>query len=214
MHAVLLGALCSSIGCHGHQKSPGSDTTVNLGRAHPRILFIGSSTIFFWKTLPADFADVPGTILRRGHGGRTLADIVSHVTDEIIAEHPDKVLIYGGSLDMHDHGRTPEQTFEDFVGLCDSVHNAMPNTTVYFIACKPSLAKWEDIQLDTQLNELVRGLAAREKGVGFIDIYTPMLDSDGKPIEHFFNPKDGNHLNKDGYALWAKIIRPYLVDGK
>lgn len=157
-----------------------------------------------------DFADVPGMILRNGRGSRTLADIADHVQDEIIAKDPDKLLVYAGSIDLHDHGRSPVEVFDDFVALCDAVHQTLPRATVYFISCKPSIAKWEGIELDQQLNEKVRSLAAREKDVVYIDVWNPMLDVDGQPVEMLF-AKDKNHLSREGYQLWTRVIRPYLM---
>jgi len=36
-----------------------------------------------------------------------------------------------------------------------------------------------------------------------------MIGQDGKPRRELFL-KDGLHLNKEGYKLWASIIRPLL----
>jgi len=179
---------------------------------HPVILFIGSSSIFFWNTLDNDFADVPGRFARNGRGSRTLHDVAANVQTEIVGLSPDKVLVYGGSIDLHEkEPRTPEQVFADFLSLCDEVHATLPKTTIYFISCKPSIAKWEGIEADVKLNGLIRQMAAHEPGVKYIDVFNPMLDSNGQPIPKLF-AKDKNHLSRDGYALWTKIIRPYLIE--
>jgi len=203
-------ALLLFIFSSGCATAPMSAPAKVIREDRPRMLFIGSSSIFFWKTMEQDFADVPGTILRNGRGSRTMADIAAHVQDEIIETHPDKVLIYAGSIDLHDHDRTPQEVFDDFVGLCDAVHHVLPETPVYFISCKPSIAKWEGIELDQQLNAMVRALAEREKDIVYIDVWNPMLDFDGQPVEMFF-AKDKNHLSKEGYKLWTRLIRPYLL---
>ena len=44
---------------------------------------------------------------------------------------------------------------------------------------------------------------------GFIDVFTPMLNSNSEPRKELF-VSDGLHLNAAGYELWASIIRPYL----
>ncbi|CAN5531543.1 hypothetical protein BH10PLA1_BH10PLA1_15250 [soil metagenome] len=203
---ILIVLLIASTGCAVNRDR--SSTFLD----RPRILFIGSSSIFYWKTLDHDFADVQGKLLRDGVGGRTLHDVAAHVQDEIIAVKPDKVLVYGGSIDLHlKEPRTPEQVFGDFVSLCDEVHASLPSTKIYFISCKPSIAKWEEIESDVKLNQLVGRMAATEPNAAYIDVFNPMLDANGQPIEALFN-KDHNHLNKEGYALWTKLIRPYLVE--
>ncbi len=197
---AMVGAGCTS------QPQP---TTRSIS-TRPRILFIGSSSIFYWRTLETDFADVPGRIERNGKGSRTLADIAAHAQDEIIAKSPDKVLVYAGSIDLHDHARSPRDVFDDFVGICDQIHGTLPHTKVYFISCKPSIAKWEGIAADQELNRMVLEFASRERDVIYIDVWEPMLDSDGNPVEFLF-AKDKNHLSKEGYMMWTRVIRPYLV---
>jgi lysophospholipase L1-like esterase len=209
--AMAAGLATAAVGCRmNHATGGGAIEAVSHGN-NPRVLFIGSSSIAYWKTLGDDFADFPGTILRDGVGGRTLHDVVYHVQDEIIAEHPNKVFVYAGSLDLHGKNERPvADVFDDWVGLCDAVHATLPNTTVYFISCKPSIAKWNEISSDEKLNTLVKAMAEREKDVVYIDTFSAMLDTGGQPLPEYFNPKDHNHLNKEGYALWTKLIRPYL----
>jgi lysophospholipase L1-like esterase len=37
-----------------------------------------------------------------------------------------------------------------------------------------------------------------------------MLEADGTPIKGIF-VEDNLHMNADGYAIWQKIIEPYLL---
>ena len=39
----------------------------------------------------------------------------------------------------------------------------------------------------------------------WVDIFTPMLNGDGKPDPGYFIA-DGLHLNKSGYQLWKTIL--------
>jgi lysophospholipase L1-like esterase len=210
VHVALVVLLLMAHGCH---PAVAVDSRIQvIGREdRPRILFIGSSSIAYWTTMSDDFAGVPGTIIRHGIGGRTLEDVTAHTADQIIDQRPDKVFVYGGSIDMHQRHRTAPQTFKSWVSLCDQVHAALPRTTVYFISCKPSVAKWEGIELEEQLNAYVKAMAARDKRVVYIDVWNPMLDGDSKPIVRYFR-NDMNHLSQEGYDLWTAIIRPYLVD--
>jgi lysophospholipase L1-like esterase len=40
-----------------------------------------------------------------------------------------------------------------------------------------------------------------------------MLDESGKPRNDIFL-SDGLHMNAKGYAIWQKIIEPYLLKNK
>jgi lysophospholipase L1-like esterase len=42
-----------------------------------------------------------------------------------------------------------------------------------------------------------------------VDVGSVLLDKDGKPRRDFFE-KDGLHLNRAGYKLWAEKLQPLL----
>ncbi len=59
-------------------------------------------------------------------------------------------------------------------------------------------------------NRLIAGFLGRQKQAAFVDVYHPMLASDGKPMADLFQ-EDELHMNAKGYAIWTKVIAPYLV---
>lgn len=59
-------------------------------------------------------------------------------------------------------------------------------------------------------NQLISGFLKKQKKASFVDIFSPMLGSDGKPDPDLFI-EDKLHLNEKGYALWEKIIRPFIL---
>jgi lysophospholipase L1-like esterase len=56
---------------------------------------------------------------------------------------------------------------------------------------------------------MVRAYAEQHPLVDYVDVFTPMLTADGSPRTELFR-KDALHLNDQGYALWRKIIRPFV----
>ena len=58
-------------------------------------------------------------------------------------------------------------------------------------------------------NSKIRAWAARQKGVSYLDVFTPMLGRDGQPDPKWFG-EDGLHMNRRGYALWVGIVKPWL----
>jgi lysophospholipase L1-like esterase len=60
-----------------------------------------------------------------------------------------------------------------------------------------------------EANALIKAYAATQKGVTYLDVYTPMLGADGQPQPKWFGD-DGLHMNRAGYALWISIIRPWV----
>ena len=59
------------------------------------------------------------------------------------------------------------------------------------------------------LNRSIREFTKSDPKLAFIDVFPPMLGEDGKPRPDIFN-EDGLHMNARGYALWTRLIAPYL----
>ena len=71
------------------------------------------------------------------------------------------------------------------------------------------MARWERIDEIRVANALVRHYCESGRSLKYIDVYTLMLGCDGKPLPEIFE-SDLLHLNRAGYKLWTRIIRPQL----
>jgi lysophospholipase L1-like esterase len=60
-----------------------------------------------------------------------------------------------------------------------------------------------------EANAQIKAFLKARENTGFIDIFSPMLDNDGKPKAEIF-VEDRLHMNEQGYEIWKKIILPYL----
>jgi lysophospholipase L1-like esterase len=60
-----------------------------------------------------------------------------------------------------------------------------------------------------QFNRKLKRWAKKRDHVKVVDVWTPLLGKDGKPRPAIYI-EDGLHMNKDGYAIWTKIIAPLL----
>ena len=49
-----------------------------------------------------------------------------------------------------------------------------------------------------------------EENLFFIDVWDEMLLRDGKANPNFF-VEDGLHMNREGYKLWKKKVKPLLM---
>jgi lysophospholipase L1-like esterase len=60
-------------------------------------------------------------------------------------------------------------------------------------------------------NNLIKKFLKKKNRNGkFINVWDAMLGTDKKPIEDIFIA-DKLHMNAKGYAIWQKIIEPYLI---
>jgi lysophospholipase L1-like esterase len=170
------------------------------------VLFIGSSSIRAWKTLSTDFPDV--RTINRGFGGSELDDS-TFFADRIVAPYrPRAIVVYAGDNDLQD-GDSPTQVRDDFVAFVHKARSVDPHVPIAFIAIKPSMARKILLPQIREANALVRTYAATQKGVAYLDTFTPMLGRDGQPTSDWF-VADGLHMNRSGYILWTGIVRPWL----
>ena len=173
---------------------------------HGAVLFVGSSSIRLWDDLEEQFKDA--RVLKRGFGGSRLTDCVKHLDRLVITYQPRLVMLYAGDNDLAEGG-SPEEVLERVKAFADGVHGRLPDTQVTFISIKPSPARRALIQKARAANELVRAYADTHPKVDYIDVFSPMLTADGAPRAELFR-KDALHLNDEGYALWRRIIQPFV----
>ncbi len=172
---------------------------------HP-ILFIGSSSIRFWRTLAHDFPGLP--VINRGFGGSEMADSVALAERLVLPYQPREIVVYAGDNDVA-AGKAPQQILADFQAFVAKVHHWFPATRILYLAIKPSPSRWRLAAQIRATNSLVAAAAKRSPGVEFIDVFTPMLRPDGQPRAELFRP-DMLHMNAAGYALWTRLLRPHL----
>jgi lysophospholipase L1-like esterase len=171
------------------------------------VLFVGSSSIRLWNSLQKDFAALP-VVINRGFGGSKLSDCVHHLDRLVFPYRPRLVLVYAGDNDLA-AGRSAEDILARFKAFAEGVRAKLPQTRIAFISIKPSPARAALIQEIRRANALVRDYAATLSNSDFIDVFTPMLDADGRPRAELFR-EDALHLNAKGYEVWRAVIAPHV----
>jgi lysophospholipase L1-like esterase len=170
------------------------------------VVFVGSSSIRLWSTLADDFAGTP--VVNRGFGGSRVADATRHASRIVTRYRPRLVVLYAGDNDLAE-GRTPREVLADVEAFVAAVHRDAPAAPVVFVSIKPSPARASLLPAMREANALVRAYAGRARGVRYVDVFDPMLGSDGAPRAELFGP-DRLHMNARGYALWKRLIAPEL----
>lgn len=175
-------------------------------RPPPRggIEFVGSSSIRMWQSLAEDFPGKP--VFNRGFGGSEVRDSTYYADRIVIPYAPCKVFLYAGDNDLNS-GRTPGQVRDDVLAFVQRVHRDLPDTTVEFIAIKPSPSRAHLLPAINEANAMVRTALEGAPHSGYVDIHTPMLGSDGRPDPRLFQ-EDMLHMTDAGYAIWKRVIAP------
>ena len=182
------------------------DTDV-ANRPKGAIVLTGSSSFARWHTMEADLA--PLTVVPRGFGGSTMADVL-HYADRLVQPYqPRAVVLYEGDNDTFS-GVAPMTIAGQLKQIIEEIHADLPGTRVYVLSVKPSLARvnvWDKAQ---ETNRLYQKLVATDDRLTYIDVATPFLQADGKVMDDVF-VEDGLHLNEKGTRIWAATIKAALM---
>jgi lysophospholipase L1-like esterase len=170
------------------------------------IVFYGSSSINLWSTLAQDFSGQP--ILNAGFGGSTLAACVHYFDRLVVPAAPRSIVFYAGDNDLGD-GQMPDAVLASLDALQNNVSDQLGETPFAFISIKPSMQRFGILDRITAVNDGARRLLAQRPQSFYIDIATPSMQNDGTPRRSLY-ADDGLHLSREGYALWAQMVRCYL----
>lgn len=173
------------------------------------ILFVGSSSFRKWTDVQSYF---PGyTIINRGFGGSSLPDVIRYANDIILPYHPKQVVIYCGENDFAaSDNTTASMVFERFKTLYAIIRSKMSDVQIVFVSIKPSPSRRKYWPKMMEANKLIKDFISTQQHAAFIDVYQPMLNSNNQPIPEIFE-SDSLHMNAKGYAIWQKLIEPYLM---
>ncbi len=174
-----------------------------------KILFVGSSSFTNWKDVQNYFPNYP--IINRGFGGSTLLDIIRYQYQIIYPYYSKQIVIYCGENDIASSEEvSSEMVAIRFKILFNYIREQMPNVPIAFISLKPSPSRWQMKDRMVAANKLIKKILQKESNATFINVWDAMLDSNGSPMPNIF-VGDNLHLNEKGYAIWQKIIEPYLI---
>jgi len=173
-----------------------------------QILFTGSSSFTNWKDVNEYF---PGYhILNRGFGGSTLPDLIRYTQDVVYPYQPRQIVIYCGENDFASSDTVSVPTVVlRFKTLFALVRKKYKNVPLAYVSMKPSPSRAHLMPKYVKANAQIKAFLAKQKKTDFIDVYSQMLKPDGTPIDGIWRD-DKLHMTAKGYAIWQKIMEPYL----
>jgi lysophospholipase L1-like esterase len=173
------------------------------------ILFIGSSSFTRWQDLPAYFPGYP--VFNRGFGGSTLVDVIRYTYDILLPYRPKQVVIYCGENDLaYSDTITAAEVILRFQTLHAMIRQNLPDCTIDYVSIKPSPVRAYMQNRVKAANQGIQAFISTQKNTHFIDVYGAMLDAQGNMRPELY-VGDRLHMNADGYAIWKRMIGPYLV---
>lgn len=189
-------------------------TFERAARKHPppsnATLFVGSSSIRFWRSLKDDMHPIP--VIQRGFGGSRLAAL-DFYAERLVENNPRVIVVFCGTNDITPkYSKEPQQLLESFRSFVTKVRAKLPDVPIYYIAITPSPSRWKVWPIAQQVNQLIRDYCEHETHLHFFDTTAVWLTDDGLPDPANYLWIDRLHPNKRGYANWTRLIRPILLE--
>jgi lysophospholipase L1-like esterase len=170
------------------------------------ILFVGSSTFTNWKDVQEYFPK--HVIINRGFGGSSLPHVINYANDIIFPYKAKQIVIYCGENDF-----TGNATADEVVGrvknLFELIRKDNPKVHIAYISIKPSPSREKYLPQMKEANKKIADMVKGMKRTKFINTFDAMFNADGTIMKDIFN-SDMLHMNAKGYAIWQKIMEPYL----
>jgi lysophospholipase L1-like esterase len=170
------------------------------------VLLIGSSTFTNWKDVQTYFPN--HVIINRGFGGSSLPNVINYVGDVVYPYRPKQVVIYCGENDFTGNA-TPQIVVDRVKKLIDTIRFKYPKVPIAFISIKPSPSREKYIPQMKEANQMIANMIKGIRRTVYINTADAMYTADGKIMTDIFL-KDNLHMNAKGYAIWQKIMEPYL----
>ncbi len=174
----------------------------NINPEKPTSVFTGSSSVRMWNNLDEIFPEI--NVINTGFGGSQTSDLLYYLDELVLKHQPDKIFIYEGDNDIA-ASETRITILPEMTRLVTLIREELPNSEIFFISPKPSIARWSLKNDYEYLNKMLETVFRYTEDVTFIDVWTPMLNENGEPMNDIFLDDD-LHLNSKGYEIWKDVI--------
>lgn len=176
----------------------------------PRVVLMGDSITEEWLRLRPDFFADNGYV-GRGISGQVSAQMLVRFRQDVIALHPAVVVINAGTNDVAEN-QGPYDEDASFGNIVSMVELALANgiAPVMTTVLPAARFSWRPALTDAadkiaSLNERLRQYAG-QRGIPFVDYYTPMVVSDATRALNPAYSKDGVHPLPDGYQVMEPLL--------
>lgn len=177
-------------------------TELSIPEGEEVTVFTGSSSIRFWEDIHTDCNKTKA--INTGFGGSQMSDLLYFINETVLRFQPGHVYIYEGDNDI-----AAEKELSDILKTAQDITTKMlaanSKTKIHFISAKPSPARWKYKEQYLAFNSLLKAYCESNQQLFYIDVWNPMLDTNGRPMSNIFI-SDSLHMNRQGYLLWKDLI--------
>jgi len=174
------------------------------------ILVTGSSSVRLWDSIHTDL--LPYRVIQRGYGGAKLTDF-NYFAERIIKPEPFKAIVVFVANDIagEETDLMPKEVLRQFKELVGQIRKRNPGTPVCWIEITPTPKRWLVSPEIREANSRIKAYCDRQDDLHFISTFDHYITPEGVPDSTLFRD-DMLHLNREGYLLWAELIKTALEE--
>jgi lysophospholipase L1-like esterase len=138
---------------------------------------------------------------------------VAVYAQRIINPHPCSAVVFFVANDItgNETDKRPKEVARLARYVVKTVHARFPETPVFWISTTPTPLRWSVWEQISQANALIKKSGRHDAYFHFIETDQAFLNEKGLPKAELFMD-DKLHLNREGYLLWAGLIRGSLQE--
>jgi len=196
-----------------YDKKCASFAVQNTNLSRGQIVFIGDSITDLFP-LDGYFQDLPLATYNRGISGDMTAGVLARLQVSLYDLAPSKIVLLIGINDIN-FGVPTETTIRNYHTILGEIKAHLPTTAVYCLSILPmnETVIAYGVNLDAALartKEINHSISSftTEFGYTYVDLFSSVADENERLIAGYSD--DGLHLNANGFAVWANVIKPHL----
>ena len=128
----------------------------------------------------------------------------------------DYVIILIGTNDING-GINKEDILKNHKKILDTITEKLPQTEIYLISIIPQnhdVEEYAEIDVNEttliimDINQKLKEIGNNYPNVTYVDLFSELEDD-----QHFLKKEysdDGIHLNRNGFEVWAKVLKPHI----
>lgn len=185
-----------------------SQWATQVAQDQKAVVFLGDSITQGWTpTFRGHFDGMK--LANRGIGGDTTRGMLIRLQEDVLSLNPSAVVILMGTNDIEVQ-IPPAMIARNFSKIIAALKTHNPTMPIVLCRIFPSSAtKKRPTETIQQVNLLFDNIVRNDPQITIIDTFKFFDDGNGNAIPEYF--PDLLHLNADGYAKWARAIKPIFA---
>ena len=166
------------------------------------IVLCGSSSIQRWTSATSVLE--PYRVINMGIDGSKVVQWSRWYKRLVVPYRPRAVVVYIGTNDIYYRGISGPGHARAMAALLDAMHELLPETMFFYVSIVHTPLHYESIKEEKISNREMELFCQTHAYATYIDLASRMLQKNGSPDPKLYT--DGRHPNKEGYAIWNKVV--------